>query len=81
MFRSWSITAFILLLTVFWSVTFVPIATFLNTDTIREFLPSLAEVLDSHPLVRSLVTNQLPTIAVTLLNAIVPYLYDCESNF
>jgi len=81
MFRSWSITAFILLLTVFWSVTFVPIATFLNVDTIREFFPSFAEVLDSHPLVRSLVINQLPTIAVTLLNAIVPYLYDCKSAF
>jgi hypothetical protein len=80
MFRSWLITAFILFLTIFWSVTFVPIATFLNTDTIREFFPSLAEVLDSHPLVRSLVTNQLPTIAVTLLNAIVPYLYDWLSN-
>jgi hypothetical protein len=80
MFRSWSITAFILLLTVFWSVTFVPIATFLNVDTIREFFPSLAEVLDSHALVRSLVINQLPTIAVTLLNAIVPYLYDCKSD-
>lgn len=78
MFRSWVITAFILLLTIFWSVTFVPIATFLNTDTIREFLPSLAEILDAHPLARSLVTNQLPTLAVTLLNAIVPYLYDCE---
>lgn len=80
MFRSWSITAFILLLTIFWSVTFVPIATFLNTDTIREFFPSFAELLDSHPLVQSLVTNQLPTIAVTLLNAIVPYLYDWLSN-
>jgi hypothetical protein len=80
MFRSWSITAFILLLTVFWSVTFVPIATFLNVDTIREFFPSLAEMLDSHALVRSLVINQLPTIAVTLLNAIVPYLYDCKFN-
>ncbi|KAI5244191.1 DUF221-domain-containing protein [Aureobasidium subglaciale] len=80
MFRSWAITAFIVLLTIFWSVTFVPIATFLNGDTIRDVLPSLSDFLDAHPRIESFATNQLPTIAVTLLNAIVPYLYDWLSN-
>lgn len=79
MFRSWSITAFIVLLTIFWSVTFAPIATFLNNDTIREFLPALSEILDAHPLARSLVTTQLPTLTATLLTVAVPYLYDCKS--
>lgn len=75
MTRAWSITVFIGLLTVFWSIILVPIATALNTDTIRKVFPQLADVLESHPTANSLITTQLPTLIISLLNVAVPYLY------
>ncbi|KAK5000930.1 hypothetical protein LTR66_000276 [Elasticomyces elasticus] len=80
MVRAWSITAFILVLTVFWTVILVPVAGALNTDAIRKVFPQLANVLDDHPIIRSLVNTQLPTLLVALLNVAVPYLYDLLSN-
>lgn len=81
MIRAWSITVFIGLLTVFWSVILVPIATALNTDTIRKVFPQLADVLESHPTLKSLVTTQLSTLITSLLNVAVPYLYAWLSDW
>lgn len=81
MIRAWSITVFIGLLTVFWSVILVPIATALNTDTIRRVFPQVADVLDEHPTVNSLITTQLPTLIISLLNVAVPYLYDWLARY
>lgn len=78
MFRAWSITGFIGLLSIFWTVLLVPIAAALNTCSIKEVFPGLADTLDRHELLEILVTTQLPTLALTLLNVAVPYLYDCE---
>jgi hypothetical protein len=78
MFRSWSITFVIGVLSVFWSVLLVPIAGALNTCSIHEVFPGLADALKSHELLESLVNTQLPTLALTLLNVLVPFLYDCK---
>ena len=78
MFRAWSITVFIGLLSVFWTLLLVPIAGALNTCAIAEVFPGLAKILDSHIVLKSLVNTQLPTLAVTLLNVLVPFLYDCK---
>ncbi|KAK5164021.1 uncharacterized protein LTR77_010112 [Saxophila tyrrhenica] len=75
MVRAWSITIVIVLLTIFWSALFVPIAGLLNTKTIGKIFPQLAEVLDDHANIRSLVNTQLPTLILTLLMVLVPYLY------
>jgi calcium permeable stress-gated cation channel len=79
-FRAWTITIIITLLTIFWSVVLVPIAGLIDLDRIRTVLPSLADMLSSHPLLKSLVQTQLPTLVVSLLNVLVPYLYDWLSN-
>jgi len=76
-FRAWSITAVITILTVFWSVILVPIAGLIDLDRIHKVWPALAEMLSSHPLAKSLVQTQLPTLVVSLLNVLVPYFYDC----
>ncbi|GAB7337690.1 hypothetical protein MBLNU457_g2977t2 [Dothideomycetes sp. NU457] len=78
--RAWSITVLIVLLTLVWSVLLVPIATALNTEAIKKFLPPLGNWLDDHPFFESLVNTQLPTIIASLLNVAVPYLYDWLSN-
>lgn len=78
MFRAWSITALIIVLTIFWSIVLVPVAGALNTSAIRKVVPRLADVLDEHPTAKSLVQTQLPTLIISLLNVAVPYLYNCE---
>ncbi|KAF2645744.1 DUF221-domain-containing protein [Massarina eburnea CBS 473.64] len=80
MMRAWTITVFIGILSVFWSALLVPIAGALNTCAIQDVLPGLADALNSHELLRSLVNTQLPTLAVSLLNVLVPFLYDWLAN-
>ncbi|KIW01347.1 uncharacterized protein PV09_07119 [Verruconis gallopava] len=75
MFRSWSITAFISILTIFWSVVFVPIAGLIDLNRIHSVFPGLAEALDAHPLAKSLVQTQLSTLGASLLLVLVPYFY------
>ncbi|KAI9814764.1 MAG: hypothetical protein M1827_003030 [Pycnora praestabilis] len=80
MFRSWSITLFIVILTIFWSILLIPVAAVLNRDPIRRVFPSLANALDESPIGRSLVQSALPTLVLSLLSVAVPYLYDWLSN-
>jgi hypothetical protein len=75
MVRSWSITSLIVLLTVFWSAIFIPVAGLLQTGTIAKVLPQLAEFLKEHPNLQSLINTQLPTLFVSLMMVLVPYLY------
>ena len=80
MIRSWTITVFILVLTVFWLIPVAGLAGLINICTIRQVLPGLADVLESHEIVRSLVQTGLPTLIVSLLNVAVPFLYDYLAN-
>lgn len=80
MIRSWSITAVVLLLSVVWLSILFPFAVLLNLKTIGRFLPQLADFLEDHKVVQSLVRTSLPTIGMSALNALVPFLYDWLSN-
>ena len=79
-FRSWTITFFIGVLSIFWTVLLIPIAGALNTCSIHEVFPNIADALSRHELLQSLINTQLPTLSLTLLNILVPFLYDCKSN-
>jgi hypothetical protein len=79
-FRSWAITVFIGVLSIFWTLLFVPIAGALNTCSIHEVFPRLANALENHEIIESLVNTQLPTLALTLINVLVPFLYDWLAN-
>ncbi|KAH7077039.1 hypothetical protein FB567DRAFT_140307 [Paraphoma chrysanthemicola] len=78
--RSWSITFVIGVLSIFWTSLLVPIAGALNICSIHEIFPGLAEALQRHEILKSLVNTQLPTLALTLLNVVVPFLYDWLAN-
>ncbi|KAL4802788.1 hypothetical protein BDV18DRAFT_146578 [Aspergillus unguis] len=80
MLQSWSITVIICFLSVFWSVLLVPVGTLLQFETLNKVLPQLAEALGRHPLLKSLVTSGLPTLAFSLLTVAVPYLYNWLSH-
>lgn len=78
MLQSWSITALICFLSVFWSVLLVPVGTLLKLETLHKVWPQLADLLARHPLATSLVQTGLPTLAFSLLTVAVPYLYNCK---
>ncbi|OQD83895.1 hypothetical protein PENANT_c015G09501 [Penicillium antarcticum] len=80
MVQSWSITVVIGFLTVFWSVLLVPIASLLELETLHKIVPQLAEFLQEHTILKSLVQTGLPTLAFSLLTVAVPYVYEWLSN-
>ncbi|TVY15078.1 Calcium permeable stress-gated cation channel 1 [Lachnellula arida] len=80
MVRSWTITIFILLLTLFWLVPVAGLAGLLNICSIRQVWKGLADTLERHPILSALVKTGLPTLVVSLLNVAVPYLYDYMAN-
>jgi hypothetical protein len=78
--RAWTITVAIGILSIFWTTLFVPIAGALNTCSIQEVFPGLADIVHAHPVLESLVNTQLPTFALTLITVVVPFLYDWLAN-
>src|SRR5947207_1010752 len=77
MLMSWSVTFFIIILTIFWVVPVGALAPLLNLKSIKKIWPQLADSLSRNELSRSLVNTVLPTVVLSLLNTAVPYLYDC----
>ena len=75
--RSWSITFLVLVLTLFWFTLLTPFAALINLNNIYKLLPPLEDFLSAHPVVQSLVRTGLPTLAISILNLLVPYIYDC----
>ena len=80
MFRSWFITIFILVLTIFWLIPVAALAGLLDLCSIQQVWPQLSNYLESHEILKSLVQTGLPTIVVSLLNIAVPFLYDYLAN-
>jgi calcium permeable stress-gated cation channel len=81
MARAWSITLVIIVLTDLFSFVLIPLAYLLNLNAIRTVLPHLADLLERHEVVASLVRTSLPTLVISLMTVSVPYLYDCKFSF
>ena len=79
MFRAWSITLVIAILTVFWSLLLVPLAGLLSLENIGKVSPQLRDALNSHQTTRALIQTGLPTLVISLLSVAVPYIYYCKS--
>lgn len=79
MFRAWTITLFIAVLTVFWALILVPIAGLLSLENIGKVSPQLRDALNSHQISRALVQTGIPTALFSGLAVAVPYLYYCKS--
>ncbi|KFY07109.1 hypothetical protein V492_07435 [Pseudogymnoascus sp. VKM F-4246] len=81
MLRGWSITIFILILTIIWLIPVASLASLLNICSIEKISSSLAAFLSRHDIIRALVQTGLPTLVVSLLNVAVPFLYDFLANY
>ncbi|KAI9640789.1 hypothetical protein NHQ30_010629 [Ciborinia camelliae] len=80
MIRSWAITIFILILTIFWLIPVAALAGLVSLCSIRQVWPGLADVLESHDILKALVQTGLPTLVVSLLNLAIPFLYEYLAN-
>ena len=80
MIRSWMITIFILILTIVWLIPVASLAGLLNLCTIEKIAPKFALFLVEHDVLRALVQTGAPTAVVSLLNVLVPFLYDWLAN-
>ena len=78
MFRAWTITLIIAILTVFWSLLLVPLAGLLSLENIGKVSPQLRDALNSHQISRALIQTGVPTLIFSLLSVAVPYLYYCN---
>ncbi len=80
MIRSWTITIFILVLTIFWLIPVAGLAGLLDLCSIEQVWPGLANLLSRNYILEALVQTGLPTLVVSLLNVAVPFLYDYLAN-
>ncbi|KAK3329903.1 hypothetical protein B0H66DRAFT_542322 [Apodospora peruviana] len=74
--RSIAITTFVGFLSVIWLIPVALLASAMSICTIQKVFPGLFELLKHHDIAKALVQTGLPTIAVSLINVAVPYLYD-----
>jgi hypothetical protein len=81
LFRSWAISIFVTLSSVFWLIPVAALAGLWNMTEIRRVWPGLADVLEANRMLSSFVQNFLPTVVLTLLNVAVPYFYDWLSQY
>lgn len=75
LFKLYSITVIIGIISVTLIVPVGYLATLLNPKTIREFWPWLADFLEQNEWARNTVSGLLPTYLFTLLNFAIPFLY------
>ncbi|KAK5624699.1 hypothetical protein RRF57_000415 [Xylaria bambusicola] len=78
--QSGVVTVFITTLSILWFFPVAILASLLSICTIKHIAPSLGESLERHEVTKALVRTGLPTLIVSLLNVLVPYLYDYLSN-
>jgi hypothetical protein len=78
MTKAWIVTLVVALLTIVWWAIFIPLAGLLNLEAIGEVFPSLRDFLCTHEQTAALVNTTLPTLILSLMLVLVPYLYDCK---
>jgi hypothetical protein len=78
--KRWAINILVFALSVVWLIIVAFLASLLSLCTIKKTLPEVGKYLENHEWIRLLVQSGLPTIAVSLLNVSVPFLYDYLSH-
>ncbi|KAI1101449.1 DUF221-domain-containing protein [Jackrogersella minutella] len=78
--QAWGVTIFITFLSILWFAPVAALAQLLSICTMQTIAPSFAESLLRHDITKAFVQTGLPTLVVSLLNVLVPYLYDYLSN-
>ena len=78
--KRWAINILVFALSVVWLIIVAFLASLLSICTIKKAFPGVANYLQNHEWIRILVQSGIPTVAVSLLNVSVPFLYDYLSH-
>jgi len=62
----------VLLIIFFWAVPLTTLAALLDLNTLEKYFPWLAHLADRNKLVKGFIQGTLPTLAVTVFNALLP---------
>ena len=65
-----------IVLLIFWSTPVYFLARFLSFNSIKEWSPTLAKIINKFPALRALVQTSLPSVALITFNAILPYILE-----
>jgi calcium permeable stress-gated cation channel len=74
--RELFVFAFMVFLFFFWAVPVTTIAGFLSYKEIKKTLPWLAHWIDMNATIQALVQNSAPSLAMTALNAALPFILE-----
>ncbi|KAL2887236.1 Calcium permeable stress-gated cation channel 1 [Ceratocystis lukuohia] len=74
--KSWMVTIIISILSVFWLFIVAAVATMLSLCTIKKVFLELGNAIESHTWLGAAVQSGFPVLIVTILNTLVPLLYE-----
>ncbi|PHH49357.1 Calcium permeable stress-gated cation channel 1 [Ceratocystis fimbriata CBS 114723] len=74
--KSWMVTIIISILSAFWLFIVAAVATMLSLCTIKKVFPKLGNAIESHTWLGAAVQSGFPVLIVTILNTLVPLLYE-----
>ena len=74
--RELFVTGCVTLLLFFWIIPITLLATLLSYKEIKKLAPWLGRLIDSNDKIRAIVQNSLPSVAVTTLNALLPFVLE-----
>lgn len=79
--RGWLVHATMAVLVVFWAVPVTAVASLTTLDRVTAVLPFLRSIVDSNQAIRAFLEGVLPTLALVLFMAILPYLLHVFATF
>ncbi|KAG8742156.1 hypothetical protein FRC10_001964 [Ceratobasidium sp. 414] len=79
LFREFIVLGFMAALLGFWSVPMASLTTLLSYKEMKKILPWLAALVDKDPRIQAVVQNSLPSLSVTALNSLLPFLLEALS--
>ena len=74
--REWIVLGLMSLLLFFWVVPVAALAGLLSYKEIKKTWPALAKLIDANAQIGAIVQNSLPSVAVIMLNACLPFLLE-----
>lgn len=70
------VLAVMALLLLFWILPISALASLLSYKEIKKVMPKLGELIDANERVRAIVQNSLPSVAMIMLNALLPFILE-----
>ncbi|TFK24082.1 DUF221-domain-containing protein [Coprinopsis marcescibilis] len=70
------VLAVMALLLFFWIIPISALASLLSYKEIKKVMPRLGELIDSNERIRAIVQNSLPSVAMIMLNALLPFILE-----